>query len=149
MKKIKHIARLIYNFIFTNKTRWLTIRVLVLAAWYRMRILTVPMKKLEPDFGERDKESPAQDTFENTKNAYWIGYRVERVCNKTPWESKCLVRALVAQHILYKKGIHTTLYLGVENSTGKMTAHAWLRCGTIYVTGGDGGNNVMVAKFYK
>ena len=116
MKKIKHIARLIYNFIFTNKTRWLTIRVLVLAAWYRMRILTVPMKKLEPDFGERDKESPAQDTFEN---------------------------------ILYKKGIHTTLYLGVENSTGKMTAHAWLRCGTIYVTGGDGGNNVKLTTFYK
>ena len=149
MRKITYISRLIYNFMFTNRSKRLTIRVLILAAWYRMRILRVPMKKLEPTFGERDKESPEQDTFENTKPAYWIGRRVERVCDKTPWESKCLVKALIAQHILYKEGIHTTLYLGVENSTGKMTAHAWLRCGTVYVTGGDGGNNVMVAKFYK
>ena len=44
-------------------------------------------------------------------------------------------------------GIHSTLYLGVGKDEGKMIAHAWLRCGQMYVTGGNGSSYAMVAKF--
>lgn len=136
---------------FTNKTKWLTIRVIVLSAFYRLKTTLIPMKKLENSFGQRGEESPEEDTYENVMSAYWIGNRVERVCKKTSWKSLCLVRALIAQKLLLEKGIHSTLYLGVRKETKGISAHAWLRCGKLYVTGGDGiaSGHVMVACFYK
>ena len=46
-----------------------------------------------------------------------------------------------------KRGVNTTLYLGVGKEDGNMVAHAWLRCGQLYVTGGNGNGYAMVAKF--
>jgi hypothetical protein len=46
-----------------------------------------------------------------------------------------------------KKHISSTLYLGVGKDNDQMVAHAWLRCGQLYVTGGNGSNYSMVAKF--
>ena len=37
--------------------------------------------------------------------------------------------------------------MGVGLEDGKMIAHAWLRCGLLYVTGGTGQGYSTVAKF--
>lgn len=151
MKKLRYWYKLLYNFLFTNKTKWLTIRVIVLSGYYRLITTMIPMKKLENRFGQRGMESPEEDSYEHVMAAYWIGNRVERVCKKTSWKSLCLVRALIAQKLLLEKGIHTTLYLGVRKETTGISAHAWLRCGKLYVTGGDGNSSghATVACFYK
>jgi hypothetical protein len=54
---------------------------------------------------------------------------------------------MTARKLLMKKHISSTLYLGVGKDNDQMIAHAWLRCGNMYVTGGDGKNYSMVAKF--
>ena len=46
-----------------------------------------------------------------------------------------------------KKNISSTLYLGVKTENGKMSAHAWLRTGMLYVTGGSGEGYVVVDKY--
>ena len=46
-------------------------------------------------------------------------------------------------------GLSSTLYLGCGMEEGKMVAHAWLRFGEMYVTGGDGGGYTTVARFCK
>ena len=64
---------------------------------------------------------------------------VGAVCGHTPWESKCLVQALTAKRMLNRKHYKCTLYMGVAiEPSGEMAAHAWLRCGTTHVTGGNG-----------
>ena len=83
------------------------------------------------------------------RQAARIARIVGKVCDKTPWESKCLVRALAAQRLLYRQGLSSTLYLGCGMEEGKMVAHAWLRFGEMYVTGGDGGGYTTVARFCK
>ena len=40
------------------------------------------------------------------------------------------------------------LYLGCAVNEGKMVAHAWLRCGKMYITGGNGSGYAIVDKFY-
>ena len=51
-------------------------------------------------------------------------------------------------YFLQKRGIKTTLYLGVNKDTNNdMKAHAWIRAGEMYVTGGDGKGYATVAKF--
>ena len=121
-----------------------------LTAFYRMQMLLVPSKRLEGKWGKRGAESPDTDTNENYRYAYEVSVDVNRIADRTPWESKCLVRALTARYLLHRKGIVTTMYLGVgKDEDGKMIAHSWLRCGENYVTGGDGSGFAVVAKFCK
>ncbi len=146
---MKKGLRYIYNFLFTNKTRWLTVRVIFLSLYYRLKLLVFTQNINEKSFGIKGESTGKEETRKNMVAAYWIGERVERVCDKMPWESKCLVKALIAQRFLVERNIQSTLYLGVENKDNIMTAHAWLRCGTVYVTGGNGGTNTVVAYFSK
>jgi len=147
--QVRTTAKLCYNFIFTNKTRILTLRVIALSAWIRLRIRFIPMSRLEKSFGIAMRESSYEETRENLRYANLIGRRVERVCKKTIWDSKCLVQALTAQHLLAKRNIHTTLYLGLRKEDGTMRAHAWLRCGSLRITGGYGNEHTAVSTFYR
>jgi hypothetical protein len=140
------IKRLI-NFIRYNDQKWMSVQIGFYAAFYRLCILIVPMKKIETMLGERGEESQEEETIEHLRIAKSVAIHVNHVASRTPWESKCLVRAMTARKILDKKGIASTLYLGVGKKEDKMIAHAWLRCGQMYVTGGDGSQYSMVAKF--
>ena len=75
---------------------------------------------------------------DKAKTAADVGWIVERMAEHTPWESACLAQAMAAQNMLKRRGIGSTLYLGL-NSPGRYQsepeAHAWLRCGSAILTG--------------
>jgi hypothetical protein len=55
-----------------------------------------------------------------------------------PWDAKCLAQAVAGKWMLRRRGLPSTLYLGVERvHEGEkwLEAHAWLRSGTDFVTG--------------
>lgn len=137
----------IITFLKRNHNKRMTVAVWLYAAWFRFCIKFVEMKKLQPHFGICGEESPETASEEDYQYARLVGRQVGRSANKTPWESKCLVRALTAQKLLKKKGIESTMYLGVKTEEGKMVAHAWLRVGKLYVTGGNGEGYAMVDKY--
>lgn len=138
----------IKQFLFYNKNKKIVLKAWIYCAYYRILIKYIPMKYLEKKFGIKGEESPELVDKDQYKNAVIVGHEVNRIADKTPWESKCLVRALAAQKILYKKKIQTTLYLGVgKDKESKMIAHAWLRCGECYITGGNGAKYAIVARF--
>lgn len=141
--------RRLFRFIKYNRHKRLSVVALFWSALFRIEILVIKPKRLRRFWGEEMKESPEEESDENYRYAVGVAYAVDRVCTRTKWESKCLVRALTAQHMLSKKGIHTTLYLGCALENEKMIAHAWLRCGKMYVTGGNGDGYAVVSKFYK
>ena len=95
---------------------------------------------------EESSEEVDINTYREARNVSEI---VSIVSRHTPWESKCLVQALAAQKLLKEKEISTTLYLGVKkDKNNNMLAHAWLRCGRYYVTGGANKDGyAVVAKF--
>lgn len=145
-----YMIKSIYRFLRYNRRKKLTLAIWVLTAYHRLTILLIPPKKLQPHWGIQGEESPEKDTPEHYRQAVRIAREVIRIADKTPWESKCLVRALTTQDLVHRKGIETTLYLGVgKDENGKMIAHSWIRCGEIYLTGGDGSTYSMVAKFRK
>ena len=81
------------------------IKIFFLSAYYRFVILYRPFSKLAPKIGTNRYETPA-----NSANTDWqyikkVAWAVPAVCNRTPWESKCLVQALVAKKILNSKNI--------------------------------------------
>lgn len=135
------------NFLENNKHKIKMLLIYVYTAFCRFLILTVPARKLESGFGLRGEESAYEESIYIMTRAYHIGRIVERIAEKTPWKSTCLVKAMTARKLLVREQIPCTLYLGVGKAEGKMVAHSWLRCGTVYVTGGNGAGYAIVAKF--
>ena len=131
-----------------NNVKGLTIKAYIYSAKYRLDILTKHPDVLHKRWGIEGEETPYDDIDMDTyRKARRVSLSVNRICNKTKWESKCLVRALTAQKLLKEKGIPSTLYLGCGKDGEKMVAHAWLRVGSMYVTGGNGAEYAIVDKF--
>lgn len=108
----------------------------LLSAYYRFRILHTPFFGIAAQMGTQGQETGHEHIASAIPHE--IANVIDGVCKHTPWESKCLVRALTAMNMLKRRGFHCTLYMGVQMNDGKMGAHAWLRCGRLYVTGGNG-----------
>jgi len=140
--------RKVYNSITKNHDKKETIWSYIYSGMFRMQLLLIKPKYLQKYWGEEGKESVDKEEIETYRYAVKVSRIVNRICSKTSWESKCLVRALTAQKLLKSKKIHTTLYLGCKMEEGKMVAHAWLRCGELFVTGGNGEGYAVVDKFY-
>ena len=143
--------RLLRNFIFRTKRRNLTIKALFLSGVARFRIYFYPGKALYKYLGNLGEET-SQDAMENDaiRDVYFVSDKVARVAKRVPWESQCLVQAMVAQRLLRGYGLNSTLYLGVGRAAdegNKMVAHAWVRCGPYYVCGGNGHTYARVATF--
>ncbi|MCE5286190.1 MAG: lasso peptide biosynthesis B2 protein [Pelosinus sp.] len=133
----------------TWREKVLFISIFSLTAVIRMIILLLPFRWLAPFLGEKMQESVMKETNNNYACARHVAQIVTLVSRHTPWESKCLVQAIAAKLLLHQRGISTTLYLGVcKDQKGTMLAHAWLRCGEMIVTGGQGrGLFTIVGRF--
>lgn len=149
--KIKSLLLNIKKFSKINfKDKLLIIRITTLSLFYRILILIVPFKKLSKRLGETKVIShyiPKRWEVLYIRRMY---YYIYKVCSKTPWESKCLVQALIGRKLMHRKNIETTLFLGVcKDKNNNMIAHAWLKCGNNYVTGDIKDEFGIVATFTK
>lgn len=133
--------------------RWLLAETFILLGLARLAINLVPLRRLAPWFGSQSQETPAEITPANLHEAERIAWAVHTVSRHTPWKSNCYPQAFTAKLLLRRKRIPSTLYLGAAlhpNTAGQtvatpaMTAHAWLRCGPLYVTGGRGQDTYTV-----
>lgn len=150
MKNLSILCRKTKTFIkFDNKYKFMLLEAFILSGIYKMIILIIPSKKMKRYFGTYNCESSENIENENYKIIRKVGCAVKCVSDFTPWESKCLVQALTAQRMLKRRKIFSTVYLGVtKEGDNKINAHAWLRSGRIFVTGGN--NRYMftqIAKF--
>jgi len=143
------MLKLLYNFAFRTKRRSLTVRALLFSAAARLRVRFLPGTRLYRYLGIQGEETSGEELSPGQRrDAAWVADKVRRVARRTPWESKCLVQAMVAQRLLRDYGLASTLYLGVgRDEKQAMTAHAWVRCGTFFITGGDGTGYACVARF--
>lgn len=146
---LKLIRRLRWFIKLTRKTQVTFIKAYIYTGFARLFILFVPFNKLRQHMGKYRNESDDDVSEKEYYIAERISFIVNKVASFTPWESKCLVRALTAQKLLKEEGISTTVYLGVKKDEDmKMIAHAWTRCGKLIVTGDECKEGfVVVAKF--
>lgn len=139
-----------------SKDKILLVKVVTLTAIARFSMLKIPFKELKKHMGKVNVESSfkldesdydLRYVINDLKRFKWV---IQAVSKRTPWESKCLVQALTAQYLTNKKGITSTLYLGVKrDSDNNLIAHSWIRCGDFYITGGNGEGYAITAKFTK
>ena len=137
-KKQKCLLIRTLEYTHDNKCFFMVLRAFFWSAVFRLELLMLKPKRMKKHWGIEKEESGYEEPDEHEGYVLKVARAVLCVCNNTKWESKCLVRALVAQKLLCKKKLETTLYLGVrQDENGAMLAHAWLRWGKGIVTGGD------------
>ncbi|WP_408071389.1 lasso peptide biosynthesis B2 protein [Butyrivibrio sp. JL13D10] len=137
----------IKSFIFENGEKSVTLKAYIYSFYYRLMIKLIPMKKIEPRLGKRGEETALEESIEHLRIAKLYAFHVNRITKRLPWEEKCFVRALTLRKLLGEKHIPCTIYMGVYLQEDKLKAHAWLRCGQLYATGGNGEGLTIVAKF--
>lgn len=102
----------------------------------RGAVLSMRFKRLSPWLGPLGAETPTDDPAHQTEIRR-VGSAIDAVSGYTPWHSNCLAQALAAKIMLRRRGIPSTLYLGLRKDQTSLDAHAWLRAGATIVTGGD------------
>lgn len=120
--------------------KWLLAQAYCLLGIARLAILTLSFRRLARYLGPLQAETPANIPATHLAAARRIAWAIRRTAPHTPWTSNCFPQAIAGKILLRRRGIPSTLYLGATFTEDKtaLEAHAWLRCGPLYVTGGNG-----------
>ena len=128
---------------------WLFAQAFFLLGLARLAINTLRFETVTGRLGPAGVETPADSPPEHLAEARRVGWAVRSASRYTPWRSSCFPQAIAAKTLLRRRGIGSTLYLGAAfKARSVLEAHAWLRCGPVYVTGGAGHSYFgILAKF--
>lgn len=146
-----NILRRIRAFLkLNNKTKLLFIEAFINLGKARY-LKSIPFSKVAPSLGKEMKETTFSPVTSNNEDIANISKAIHIMSRYTFWESQCLVRAIAGMKMLEKRKIESTLYLGTaKDENGQLIAHAWLRSGSLYISGAEVMNQfTIVAKFAK
>ena len=127
----------------------LIVSIIVLLALMRISILLFPFryyaKRLSIIFN-----SPCRLSYAKQLGyARLIGRSIAIVSRYTPWQSKCLVQALVAKLLLRRFKIENILVIGVNFDKGTdFIAHAWVDVASTTMVGGTDNKQYKAIKSF-
>lgn len=113
----------------------------------RMAVLALPFKRVLAWSGVQGVEMEAVEVDRRVlQQVYWA---ITTASRYGWWNCLCLTQALAAKAMLRRRGLRSTMYLGLTRpGSTKFSAHAWLRCGQTIITGAEGRRQfTVIAKF--
>lgn len=132
------------------QTKLLLVEAFFYLGWARL-LKVVPFSKVAPSLGKQMDETTFSSNLSDRETLSNISQALRIMNQYTFWESACLVQGIAGMKMLAKRGIDSTLYLGIaKDEKGNLIAHAWLRSGPFYITGSEGRQKfTIVNKFAK
>ncbi|NVO10093.1 MAG: lasso peptide biosynthesis B2 protein [Bacteroidales bacterium] len=129
--------------------RKLFILTFVKATFISLLLICIPRRIILKKIGILGVETALGITEENRIVVVKVAKSIRRTVKYSPWKISCFAKGITAKYLLKRKGINSTLYLGVaKDGLDKLTAHAWLRCGSIVVTGKEEMHRFIVVAFF-
>ena len=125
----------------TRRERLLLLEAVALLGLARLTARILPFRWIARSLGKQMAESSTALSAAHLQQAWIVGQAIRSAAKLTPWESVCLSQAVAAQWMLKRRRIPATLYLGVAKDKARrkgLSAHAWLRCGKVILTGRAG-----------
>lgn len=119
---------------------WLVFSAFCRLGLLRAAILLLPFRWISRTLGLMPTELTQDPLGTQDPRIDQVAWAINAASVRTPWQNTCLTRALCGAAMLGKRGIPSTLYLGVakEKAIGTPTrAHAWLDCGGRTILGKD------------
>lgn len=108
--------------------------------------LLIPFRFVSPHLG-----APMQETSDDGADRALlrrVSWAIGAVSRRAPWRCRCLEQGIAAKMMLRRRRLPNTLYLGLARGERQLEAHAWLRSGTVYVTGGEGRERFSVVSTF-
>ena len=115
--------------------RGLLVEALLALCTAGLRLRVSPFSRIAGRLGQHMAETAETEDSPKLLEARRVRWAVETSARHLPWKPVCLPQALAAKRMLARRGIASTLYLGVDPAR-KLDAHAWVRVGRVIVTGG-------------
>ena len=117
----------------------------------RLAVWFIPFRHLAKGLGKKMAESPNTEIEGHRSEASLIGWAVRGNAQHLPLMKQCLVQAVAATWMLQRRRIPSTIYFGLAKDPSKqLKAHAWVRSGTLVLTGAQGRDQYkVVATFAK
>jgi len=119
-------------------SKWLMVETLLALVWFTVHVRWLPFQRLASRWGTPGQVANMVLDERQKRVAREVAWLIEAVGRRLPFETTCLMRTAAAQCLLARRGVATTVYLGVAPSLSdgrQVNAHAWLRCGDRIVTG--------------
>ena len=115
----------------------------------RLVLLTLPFRWIKRGWGEPQALSAEKSEGTPPELLERVSWAVATASRNLPWDCLCLAQAMAAKAMLKRRGISSTLYLGVaKDGTAPSLSHAWLTCGEQVLTGQQGmGEFSVIATF--
>jgi hypothetical protein len=151
MHKLFNKVRIFLHFPLREKI-WFVL-LIVLSGIARTVILVLPFRWVMRYLGVQfqNKQLSVLVTPQQLQRAWRIGIITTAATNYTPWESKCLIQAMVARLLLSYYQIPYVIYIGMTRTNqpeAKLKAHAWLSVGQWVITGRDGHHAFTIASSF-
>jgi len=128
---------LIHKFLRRNwSDRLLLLEALAWLCWAKLLLITVPFRWVARRLGRQMAESPTSIAESDRLVVHRVSWAVQAVSIHAPLGFVCLPQAMAAKWMLRRRGLASTLYLGLRSGeTAGLSAHAWLRSGDRILTG--------------
>lgn len=111
----------------------------VLLGLSRLAILTVPLRRLSPLYGQDIGICPwiPLANAQETARARDIRRVIGLAASYSPWTANCYPQALVARILMGLYGLPYAIHFGLrrDGAGHEIAAHAWVVCGPVAVTG--------------
>jgi hypothetical protein len=115
------------------RDQWLVLEAAVTLTVAGLSLRLTKFARLAPLLGRHMTESPTEVAAADAALAARVRWAIEGTAAALPWKPVCLPQAVAAKLMLRRRGVDSTLYMGLDPLT--YDAHAWLRVGTDIVTG--------------
>ena len=127
----------------------LIIEAAVLLVVARAVIQWIPIRWYAPLLlGRHMADLPHGETAADEDLLRRVARAAQAVSDVMPWRNKCFALAMTVKWMLGRRDVASVLYLGARTLENRgFCAHAWLRCGDLHLTGGDGGTFGKVSSF--
>ena len=95
------------------RDRWVLVEATAWLGLARMAVLTLPFKRIAPYLGARMAVAPEELSDKWAEDARRVGWAIRATAPHTPWRSNCLAQGIAGKAMLRRRGIPSTLYLGI------------------------------------
>jgi hypothetical protein len=99
----------------------------------KLMILFFSFKKIAARIGIPQYETNFE--CQNNEAVDEIQIAVVRAVKYVFFSSKCYDQALASTFMLKRRDIASTIYFGLDKMDDQLSAHAWVRCGRVIVSG--------------
>jgi hypothetical protein len=91
----------------------------------RLALRRAPIERVVQDLRASDVEPLDLSDWNTYRSALRLAWAVERTLKYVPFDTRCLMKSLVLTSILARRGVATTLVIGVT-PLPEFKAHAWV-----------------------